>query len=69
MLDVLVEHGLAAPSSCREGRCGACTCRLVEGDVEMVNNEVLDATDLADGYVLACQSLPRSGPYRVTYDS
>ncbi|SHM60752.1 ferredoxin--NADP reductase [Cryptosporangium aurantiacum] len=68
MLDVLVEHGLAAPSSCREGRCGACTCRLVEGEVEMVNNEVLDATDLADGYVLACQSMPKTGPFRVTYD-
>lgn len=69
MLDVLVEHGLAAPSSCREGRCGACTCRVTEGEVEMVHNEVLDALDLADGYVLACQSLPRVGPFRVTYDS
>lgn len=68
MLDVLVEHGLAAPSSCREGRCGACTCRLLDGAVEMVNNEVLDATDLADGYVLACQSLPKTGPFRVSYD-
>jgi 3-ketosteroid 9alpha-monooxygenase subunit B len=67
MLDVLVEGGLAAPSSCREGRCGACTCRLVDGEVEMVNNEVLDAQDLADGYVLACQSLPKRGPFRVDY--
>ena len=67
MLDVLVEGGLAAPSSCREGRCGACTCRLVDGEVEMVNNEVLDAQDLAEGYVLACQSLPRRGPFQVDY--
>jgi 3-ketosteroid 9alpha-monooxygenase subunit B len=67
MLDVLVEHGLAAPSSCREGRCGACTCRLEDGAVDMVNNEVLDAQDLAEGYVLACQSLPRTGPVRITY--
>ncbi|MFG1924398.1 2Fe-2S iron-sulfur cluster-binding protein [Cryptosporangium sp. NPDC048952] len=69
MLDVLVEHGLAAPSSCREGRCGACTCLLTDGEVEMVNNEVLDATDLADGYVLACQSMPKAGPFRISYDS
>ncbi|MFI5954517.1 2Fe-2S iron-sulfur cluster-binding protein [Cryptosporangium sp. NPDC051539] len=68
MLDVLVEHGLSAPSSCREGRCGACTCRLEDGEVEMVNNEVLDATDLSEGYVLACQSLPKAGPFRVSYD-
>jgi 3-ketosteroid 9alpha-monooxygenase subunit B len=67
MLDVLVEHGLAAPSSCREGRCGACTCRLEDGAVDMVHNEVLDEQDLADGYVLACQSLPKTGPFRVSY--
>ncbi|TQS47085.1 ferredoxin--NADP reductase [Cryptosporangium phraense] len=68
MLDVLVEHGLSAPSSCREGRCGACTCLLLDGEVEMVNNEVLDSVDLADGYVLACQSLPKVGPFRVSYE-
>jgi 3-ketosteroid 9alpha-monooxygenase subunit B len=68
LLEVLVEHGLAAPSSCREGRCGACTCRLDDGEVEMLNNEVLDAQDLAEGYVLACQSLPKAGPFRVSYD-
>jgi 3-ketosteroid 9alpha-monooxygenase subunit B len=57
MLDVMLDAGLDAPYSCREGVCGACACRLVEGEVEMAHNEVLEDADLADGYILACQSV------------
>jgi 3-ketosteroid 9alpha-monooxygenase subunit B len=68
MLDVLLDHGLSAPFSCRQGLCGACTCRLEKGDVRMINNDVLDAEDLADGYILACQALPLTDTVRITYD-
>lgn len=68
LLDVLLKAGLDAPYSCREGACSACTCRILQGEVRMENNEVLDAADLRDGYVLACQALPVSGPVRITYD-
>ena len=68
MLDVLLDHGLSAPSSCRQGRCGACTCRLEKGEVTMVENNVLDAEDLAEGYILACQSLPVTDTVRISYD-
>jgi len=67
MLDVLISAGLAAPYSCRQGICGACACQLVAGQVEMAHNEVLEAADLADGYVLACQALPLTPEVRVTY--
>jgi 3-ketosteroid 9alpha-monooxygenase subunit B len=68
MLDVLVENGLAAPSSCRQGLCGACTTRLESGEVSMVNNDVLEEEDLADGYILACQSLRVTPEVKITYD-
>jgi 3-ketosteroid 9alpha-monooxygenase subunit B len=68
LLDVLTGAGMAAPSSCREGQCGACTTRVEEGEVRMVANAVLDAEDLAEGYVLACQSLRVSDTVSVTYD-
>ncbi|MFE4454307.1 2Fe-2S iron-sulfur cluster-binding protein [Streptomyces sp. NPDC056796] len=68
LLDVLLAAGLEAPYSCREGTCGACTCRLVEGEVAMEHNEVLDDRDVADGYVLACQALPLGERTRITYD-
>ncbi|MFI6095001.1 2Fe-2S iron-sulfur cluster-binding protein [Lentzea sp. NPDC051213] len=58
LLDVLAAHGLNAPTSCGEGVCASCECRLVAGEVHMVNNQVLDDEDIADGYVLACQALP-----------
>jgi 3-ketosteroid 9alpha-monooxygenase subunit B len=67
MLDVLIDAGLAAPHSCRQGICGACACQLVDGEVEMAHNEVLEAADLADGYILACQAVPLTPEVRVTY--
>ncbi|MFE2334015.1 2Fe-2S iron-sulfur cluster-binding protein [Streptomyces coelicoflavus] len=68
LLDVLLGAGLDAPYSCREGACSACACVLVEGEVVMERNEVLDAQDLADGLVLACQARPVSDRLKVTYD-
>ena len=68
MLDVMIDAGLAASYSCREGICGACACRLVSGKVEMAHNEVLEDEDLADGYVLACQSVAVTDEVSVSYD-
>lgn len=70
LLDTLLAAGLDAPFSCREGRCSACICQLREGRVTMVDNHILDEEDLAEGMVLACQSLPESDTEGVvvTYD-
>jgi 3-ketosteroid 9alpha-monooxygenase subunit B len=67
MLDVLIEAGLDAPYSCREGICGACACQLAGGRVDMAHNEVLEAADLADGYILACQAVSLTPEVRITY--
>jgi 3-ketosteroid 9alpha-monooxygenase subunit B len=67
MLDILIGAELDPPFSCREGICGACACQLTSGKVEMANNEVLDAADLADGYILACQSVALSPEVSVSY--
>ncbi|MGI5164091.1 2Fe-2S iron-sulfur cluster-binding protein [Spirillospora sp. CA-253888] len=68
LLDVLLAAGRDAPFSCREGACSACACRILEGEVKMLTNDVLDEADLADGWVLACQSVPLSERVRVTYE-
>jgi 3-ketosteroid 9alpha-monooxygenase subunit B len=67
MLDVLIEAGLDAPYSCRQGICGACACQLTVGQVEMAHNEVLEAADLADGYILACQAVSLSASVSIAY--
>jgi ferredoxin len=67
MLDVLISAGLDAPYSCRQGICGACACQLTSGQVEMAHNEVLEASDLADGYILACQAVPLTAEVSIAY--
>jgi 3-ketosteroid 9alpha-monooxygenase subunit B len=67
LLDVLIAAGLNPPFSCRQGTCAACACRLLDGEVDLVHNEVLDEEDFEDGYILACQALPRSTAVTVTY--
>jgi len=67
MLDVLIDAGLDAPYSCRQGICGACACQLTEGKVDMAHNEVLEAADIADGYILACQALALTSEVSISY--
>jgi 3-ketosteroid 9alpha-monooxygenase subunit B len=68
LLDFLLEKGLKAPFSCRQGACSACACILSDGEVKMINNEILEQDDLDEGFVLACQSLPISDSVSVRYD-
>jgi 3-ketosteroid 9alpha-monooxygenase subunit B len=68
LLDVLLDAGLDAPFSCREGHCGACATTLRSGKVTMEVNDVLEQQDLDDGLILACQSHPETDSVEVTYD-
>lgn len=68
MLDVLIDAGLDPPFSCREGICGACACQLTCGEVEMASNEVLEDADIADGLVLACQSVALTPDVSVSFE-
>lgn len=59
--------GLAVPSSCEEGFCGACMCRVEEGETQLAHNDVLSAQELAAGWTLACQSRPSSARVRLKF--
>jgi hypothetical protein len=43
-----------APSACRQGQCGTCKTRLLDGRVEMACESGLDPESKARGYVLTC---------------
>jgi ferredoxin len=60
--------GLTVPSSCEAGSCATCMARLVDGSVQMINNDALTEEEVADGWVLTCQSLPTSRSVRVVYE-
>ncbi len=68
LLDVLLDKGLDAPFSCREGHCGACAVLMKSGEVDMDINDVLERSDLDEGLILTCQARPRSDSVEVTYD-
>ena len=57
------------PFACRGGVCGTCRAKLVEGTVAMDVNYALEPEEMADGYVLTCQSHPTSERVVLDYDS
>ena len=60
--------GLNAPSSCETGSCGTCMARLTDGSARMINNDALTDEEVAEGWVLTCQSLPTSDSVMVVYE-
>lgn len=56
------------PFACAGGVCGTCRARLVEGSVAMTENYALEPDELERGYVLTCQSHPKSERVVVDYD-
>ena len=42
--------------------------QVVEGSARMLNNDALDDDEVAEGWVLTCQSLPTSRTVRVIYE-
>ncbi len=56
------------PFSCESGSCATCMAKLVEGTVSMRVNNALTDDEVADGWVLTCQSLPTSPSLHVSYD-
>ncbi|MFC9556885.1 2Fe-2S iron-sulfur cluster-binding protein [Rhodococcus sp. NPDC056960] len=67
LIDVMVNAGIDAPYSCREGECGSCACTLVEGTVDPGVTDALDPDDVADGYILGCQAKPTSPTLRIEF--
>ena len=67
LLNALQRAGLNPPSSCLVGACATCMCTVERGSVEMLRNDALDQQELNDGWVLACQSIPRSEQLRVCF--
>ena len=68
LLETARRAGLTPPYSCEKGNCGSCIARLTEGHATMRINEVLDAGEIADGYVLTCQAIPDTDRVCVDYE-
>jgi ferredoxin-NADP reductase len=54
VLEAAEEQGVSIPFSCRQGQCGTCKTKLLEGNVTMDAEVGLDPDSKAQGFVLTC---------------
>jgi ring-1,2-phenylacetyl-CoA epoxidase subunit PaaE len=66
ILDAALAVRPDAPYACKNGMCGTCRARVMDGTVAMDRNYALEDEEVAAGFVLACQAHPTSD--RVTLD-
>lgn len=62
ILQAALRENVNIPHSCRVGGCATCKCKLSSGKVKELTEAsyVLSDEELDQGYILACQSVPKS---------
>jgi ring-1,2-phenylacetyl-CoA epoxidase subunit PaaE len=68
ILDAALRNNGDLPFACKGGVCCTCRAKVTEGDVIMDVNYALEKEEVADGYVLTCQSHPTSDKVLVDFD-
>lgn len=66
ILDAALRAGMDLPFACKGGMCSTCRAKLQDGEVDMDVNYSLEPWEIEAGFVLTCQSHPRTS--RVTLD-
>jgi 3-ketosteroid 9alpha-monooxygenase subunit B len=69
VLETARRGGLRPPFSCEAGNCATCMAHLDKGSVTMRVNNALSDDELAEGWILTCQSIPTSSEVAVDYDA
>jgi ring-1,2-phenylacetyl-CoA epoxidase subunit PaaE len=68
ILDAALQQGADLPFACKGGVCCTCKARLVEGEVSMDVHWGLEEEEVEQGYILTCQSHPKTEKVIVDYD-
>ncbi|GHB20399.1 phenylacetic acid degradation protein [Pseudovibrio japonicus] len=68
IIDGALRMGIEAPFSCKGGMCCTCRAKVVSGEVDMAVNYSLEPWEIEAGYVLTCQSRPKTDDVTVDYD-
>jgi len=68
VLDAALGAGADLPFACKGGVCSTCKCKVVEGAVEMKINYALDENEVAQQFVLSCQSVPTTKKLILNFD-
>ena len=68
VLDAVLDADIDAPYSCQGGVCSTCIAKIKEGSAVMEKNQILTEGEIADGFILTCQSHPTSPTLVIDYD-
>ncbi len=68
ILDAAMKAGADLPFACKGGVCCTCRAHLQEGEVEMDVNYALEPDEVEAGFILTCQSHPRTSRVVVDFD-
>ena len=68
ILNAALKKGADLPFACKGGVCCTCRAKLVEGAVEMNVNYGLSPEEVEQGFILTCQSHPRTEKIVVDFD-
>jgi ring-1,2-phenylacetyl-CoA epoxidase subunit PaaE len=60
ILDAGIHEGLELPYACKGGMCCTCKAKLLKGEVDMEVHYGLEHEEIVAGYILTCQSHPKS---------
>lgn len=69
ILDAASAQGADLPYACKGGMCCTCKAKLLEGQVKMDIHWGLEDEQVANGYILTCQSIPMTERVRVDFDA
>lgn len=69
LLEAAGASGIELPYSCCAGVCSTCRTKVIAGEVVMEENYALETSEVAEGYVLACQSRPVTSKLVLDYDA
>lgn len=70
ILAAALRNGINFPYSCKVGGCAECRCKLTSGKVKELTDAsyLLSAEEVQSGYILACQSVPKTANVTVEVD-
>ena len=68
VLDAALDAGADVPFACKGAVCCTCRAKVMEGSAEMDMNYALTDEEVAEGFILTCQSHPTSPKLVVSYD-
>src|SRR4030095_6088842 len=68
ILDAALRQGADLPFACKGGVCCTCRAKLVSGNVNMDVNYGLEEEEVEAGFILTCQSHPKTPEVFVDFD-